>query len=62
MPGCGPASRLPPYTPGGPERARLDGDGFDPDDPHQAVPRRIMGSGWQGIGDRMSEVIEESLV
>lgn len=41
-------------------------DGFDPDDPYQALSRRIMGGGsegggWKGVGRRISEVIEAAL-
>lgn len=34
-------------------------DGFDPDDPYQAVARRLLGSGWRGTGRRISSVLEE---
>ncbi|AYY12094.1 SRPBCC domain-containing protein [Actinobacteria bacterium YIM 96077] len=40
-------------------------DGFDPDDPYQALSRRIMSGrtkgGWKGVGQRISTVIDESL-
>lgn len=33
-------------------------DGFDPDDPYQAVARRLLGSGWRGAGRRISSALE----
>jgi uncharacterized protein YndB with AHSA1/START domain len=33
-------------------------DGFDPDDPYQAMSRRMMGSGWAGVARGISRVIE----
>ncbi|NEE03811.1 SRPBCC family protein [Phytoactinopolyspora halotolerans] len=41
-------------------------DGFDPDDPYQALSRRIMGGGtagggWTGTARRISGVIERAL-
>jgi uncharacterized protein YndB with AHSA1/START domain len=35
-------------------------DGFDPDDPYQAVSRRFMGGGWPGVARAIGRVIEES--
>lgn len=40
-------------------RLFVEHDGFDPDDPYQAMSRRIMGGGWQGVGQRITTVIDE---
>lgn len=45
-------------------RLLLEHDGFDPDDPYQALSRRIMGGGtsgggWRGIGARIAAVLTQ---
>lgn len=40
-------------------RLFLTHEGFDLDDPYQDAARRLMGSGWQRVGGRIAQVIEE---
>lgn len=41
-------------------RLFLEHDGFDPDDPYQALSHRIMGGGWRDVGRRITAALEET--